>query len=102
MSTVLTLQEAADQLGVHYMTAYRYVRHGLLEAEKHGGTWQVSEEAVERFRSGDGAPVTRGDRAPWAKRLEARLVAGDAAGSWGVVEAALARARAQRAPKGNP
>ena len=28
----LTLQEAADALGVHYMTAYRYVRLGLLAA----------------------------------------------------------------------
>ena len=25
---LLGLQEAADQLGVHYMTAYRYVPHG--------------------------------------------------------------------------
>jgi methanogenic corrinoid protein MtbC1 len=29
-------------------------------------------------------------RAPWASRLEARLVAGDGRGAWGVVEAALA------------
>ena len=28
----LTLQEAADLLGVHYMTAYRYVRTGRLPA----------------------------------------------------------------------
>ena len=31
---VLTLQEAADELGVHYMTAYRYVRLGQLQAHK--------------------------------------------------------------------
>ena len=30
----LTLQEAADRLGVHYMTAYRYVRTGRLERFK--------------------------------------------------------------------
>jgi methanogenic corrinoid protein MtbC1 len=29
-------------------------------------------------------------RAPWADRLEARLLAGDSRGAWGVVEAALA------------
>ena len=38
---VLTLQEAADELGVHYMTAYRYVRLGVMEASKSGGVWQV-------------------------------------------------------------
>jgi len=30
----LTLHEAAELLGVHYMTAYRYVRLGLLPAVK--------------------------------------------------------------------
>ena len=37
MSATFTLQEAADELGVHYMTAYRYVRLGLLDAAKVGG-----------------------------------------------------------------
>jgi excisionase family DNA binding protein len=32
----LTLHEAAERLGVHYMTAYRYVRHGQLFATKVG------------------------------------------------------------------
>jgi excisionase family DNA binding protein len=102
----LTLHEAAEQLGVHYMTAYRYVRLGLLPARKEGGSWQVRSVDLERFRhdrlvgrpadgdgdgDGDGAaPVRRRRRAPWAERLEARLVAGDAPGAWGVVEAALA------------
>ncbi len=91
MSTPLTLQEAADELGVHYMTAYRYVRLGLLEATKSGGSWRVEPEAIEQFRDGgDTAPVERGDSAPWAERFESRLVAGDARGAWGVVEAAMA------------
>ena len=47
---VLTLQEAADELGVHYMTVYRYVRLGLMEASKSGGVWQVQRSAVDRFR----------------------------------------------------
>ena len=47
---VLTLQEAADELGVHYMTAYRYVRLGVMEASKSGGVWQVQRSAVDRFR----------------------------------------------------
>ena len=90
----LTLQEAADRLGVHYMTAYRYVRLGRLPARKDGGTWRVTAADVEAMQSAD-APAAgrrRGDGviAPrWAERLEARLVAGDAAGAHGVVDAAL-------------
>jgi excisionase family DNA binding protein len=97
---VLTLQEAADELGVHYMTAYRYVRLGVMEASKSGGIWQVQRSALDRFRaeatqaaaatgpSGKGGARNR--KAPWAARLEARLVAGDAPGCWSVVEAAMA------------
>jgi excisionase family DNA binding protein len=90
----LTLQEAAALLGVHYMTAYRYVRLGQLPAEKLGGVWRVDRDEVERFRDGVSevpvVPSAGGRRkAPWAGRLEARLLAGDARGAWGVVEAAL-------------
>jgi excisionase family DNA binding protein len=90
----LTLQEAADALGVHYMTAYRYVRLGLLPAAKSGGTWRVATADLDEFRAGGPmAPQVDGGsrrRAPWAERLEARLLAGDARGAWGVIEAALA------------
>jgi len=88
----MTLQEAADLLEVHYMTAYRYVRLGLLPAEKVGGTWRVERHDLDEFRaggSGTTGPTTGRRRAPWAERLEARLVAGDTRGAWGVVEAAL-------------
>jgi excisionase family DNA binding protein len=91
MSATFTLQEAADELGVHYMTAYRYVRHGQLDAVKQGRTWQVSAEAIDAFRSGSSTgPVGPGSSAPWGERLEARLIEGDAQGAWGVVEAAMA------------
>ena len=90
MSSTFTLQEAADELGVHYMTAYRYVRLGLLDATKVGGAWQISSSALDVFRDGSAAgPVEAGSDAPWAARLEARLVDGDAQGAWGVVEAAM-------------
>ena len=39
--TLLSLRAAADQLGVHYMTAYRYLRLGTLPAKKVNGVWQV-------------------------------------------------------------
>ena len=94
----LTLQEVAERLDVHYMTVYRYVRLGVLTAEKSGGTWRVAPEVVEAFiqarDAGPGASAAAagrgGRRAPWAERLENRLVAGDARGVWGVIEAAQA------------
>ncbi|MDJ0771415.1 MAG: cobalamin-dependent protein [Ilumatobacter sp.] len=87
---VLTLQEAADELGVHYMTAYRYVRLGQLEAYKAGGGWRVPAEVLDAFRRHRAEQPTGGHKtAPWSERLESRLVAGDAAGAWSVVEAAM-------------
>lgn len=86
----LTLHEAADELGVHYMTAYRYVRLGLLDAVKLGGIWHVRRSAIDHFRAGsERSPVRAGERAPWAERFEARLVDGDAQGARGVVEKAM-------------
>jgi excisionase family DNA binding protein len=91
MTATFTLHEAADELGVHYMTAYRYVRLGLLDASKVGGLWQVDQGAIDAFRDGSAAgPVSPGSSAPWGERLEMRLVDGDARGAWGVVEAAMA------------
>ena len=91
MADDVTLQEAADHLGVHYMTAYRYVRLGLLPAEKVGSSWRVARADLAAFQTGGPlAARARGTRqAPWADRFEARLLAGDGRGSWGVVEAAL-------------
>lgn len=90
----LTLHEAAALLGVHYMTAYRYVRLGVLPAVKAGGSWRVSRADVDGLRASADPAVATAEhgrrRAPWADRLEARLIAGDGRGAWGVVEAALA------------
>jgi excisionase family DNA binding protein len=91
----LSLQQAADLLGVHYMTVYRRVRLGILPARKVGGTWTIDRADLERpaptrerrrGRRGGGEPRT----GPWRERLQARMLAGDAAGSWDVVEAAMA------------
>lgn len=90
--TTLGLREAAEQLGVHYMTAYRYVRSGRLPARKSGSEWQIDPadlatlvEAPAPRRGRSGTP-----RAVHRDRLEHRLIAGDETGSWGVVDAALA------------
>ena len=88
----LTLPQVADKLGVHYMTAYRYVRTGRLPARRVGGTWRVDPgdlTLVRRSKHGSRSPRATG-RAPSPTRLEARLVAGDEAGAWDVLEASLA------------
>ncbi len=87
MNTV-SLAEAAERLDVHYMTAYRYVRLGLLPATKVGGSWQVSEEDLAEFESPQHG--RREEGAPWADRLRSRMLAGDVSGAWAVIEAALA------------
>lgn len=93
---MLSLHEAAAELGVHYMTAYRYVRQGQLGAQRSASGWRVPRSAIDAFRSGAHEPAARGlagrasRSAPWSKRLEARLIVGDVSGAWGVVESALA------------
>jgi excisionase family DNA binding protein len=95
----LTLTEAAQELGVHYMTAYRYVRTGRLPARQVGGEWQIEPADLARFREQApgpfrGAPVLGAPVRPGLKarrgQLEARLVAGDEPGSWALIEAVLA------------
>ena len=87
----LTLPEAAEELGVHYMTVYRYVRTGQLPAERVGGAWRVERADLENFRRPAPATSTRGSKAsPSRDRLQSRLIAGDEAGAWRLIEAALA------------
>lgn len=96
----LNLKQAAASLGVHYMTAYRYVRQGRLAATRVGTEWRVSEAALAAFarrveeRGGDGAgtgPRGTGPRGTdWAERLLPCLLAGDEPSAWRVMEAALA------------
>jgi MerR family transcriptional regulator, light-induced transcriptional regulator len=92
VSDHLTLAEAAELLGVHYMTAYRYVRTGRLPATKQGATWLVDRSDVDAFGHTPVTPARRrgGSREAIPLRLEDRLVAGDESGAWLVVEDALA------------
>ena len=43
----LTLKQAAQALGVHYNTAYAYVRDGTVKASKVGGRWRINPEHLE-------------------------------------------------------
>jgi excisionase family DNA binding protein len=47
----MNLKTAAAQLSVHYQTAYKLVRSGSLAAVKIGGTYEISEAALERYRA---------------------------------------------------
>lgn len=104
VTELISLQDAADVLGVHYMTAYRYVRTGRLAAVKEGAEWRVDPadladlEVGRRSRAGDTAddrtsPTVASKRPrTWTAepmRLAGRLVEGDEAGSWQLIEDAL-------------
>ena len=91
----LSLHEAADRLGVHYMTIYRRVRLGILPARKVDGTWLIDPADLERTTAtADRGRRRRGGSRPgaatWQERLQARMLRGDDAGSWQVIEAAMA------------
>ena len=92
----VSLRDAAESIGVHYMTAYRYVRSGRLPARKVGSTWRIDITDLQRLAAGEDPEsqhVQRAGGSPRAAhraRLESRLVAGDEAGAWGVLDAAMA------------
>jgi excisionase family DNA binding protein len=53
----LTLQQAADRLGIHDQTLRRYIRRGLLRAfktpsvSKFGGRYRILATDLEKFRA---------------------------------------------------
>ena len=93
---LITLQEAADRLKVHYMTAYRWVRRGDLAAFKAGGRLRVRVADVDRFvhqRRVDVATPTTPGRTAWrmhADRLYDLLVEGRAVDSVQLVRKVIA------------
>lgn len=87
----ISLQEAASRLGVHYMTAYRYVRTGRLPARRDGAQWFVDPRDLDRMQQQDRArPAGRRAKADRTVILTARMTAGDEAGAWRVIDDALA------------
>jgi excisionase family DNA binding protein len=89
----MSLREAAEALGVHYMTAYRYVRVGLLPAVQRAGTWMIQPADVAAFRQQAQArpPAGAGRRrtGELRDRLLGCLLAGDEASAWSVLDRAL-------------
>lgn len=83
----LNLKQVARRLGVHYMTAYRHVRQGRIEAVQEGGIWLIEPDAVEAFLTARREPVDTGP-VDWAARLSTHLAAGDEIAAWTVLRAA--------------
>jgi excisionase family DNA binding protein len=86
-SQTMTIQEVAERLGVHYMTAYRYVRQGRLPATRLGAEWRIDPSDVDTLRTTArrGAARTGADR----HALERRMLAGDSSGAWWLLESHL-------------
>jgi excisionase family DNA binding protein len=80
--TTVTLHEAADRLGVHYQTAYRWVRRGELPAVKIAGNYVVDDDDLAAFAAARIAPaapprqIEVRDWAHQATRLYLALLAG--------------------------
>lgn len=89
MSETLSLAEASERLGVHYMTAYRYVRTGRLPAEKKQGQWHVQLDDLAAFVDPETSPpVARAEAVP--RQLVERLLAGDENGAFQLLENSMA------------
>ena len=93
----LTLQEAADLLGVHYMTAYRYVRTGRLPGRRVGAHWHVRRADLDQIAAaapaGRSSSATRGSpKRDYVHRLTSLLVHGDEAEAWRLLQVALGSA----------
>lgn len=92
----LSLQEAADLLGVHYMTAYRYVRTGRLVAERRDNHWHVPTSSIESMRAasppGRHKRDNRSGHRDYPSELATLLTAGDEAEAWRLAQNALASA----------
>jgi excisionase family DNA binding protein len=86
----LTLEQAASRLGIHYMTVYRYVRLGRLNARQENGRWWVEAEAVDALVAPPRPAEQKAVR--WnilRQRLLDRMAEGDLGGAWGVLEGAF-------------
>jgi excisionase family DNA binding protein len=80
----LELQEAADELGVHYQTAYRWVRSGRLPARLVDRKYVVTRRDLDAFEASRKAPAappvpSRRRIERQADRMHEALVAGDEA-----------------------
>ena len=88
MTDTITLTDASERLGVHYMTAYRYVRTGRLAAHKAGGQWRVTTDDLEHFTADETPRAPRAQVLP--PLIAERLIAGDENGTYQLIDDAMA------------
>ena len=86
----ISLQQASEHLGVHYQTAYRWVREGLLPAQKVGTAYVVAETDLRALETSRARPPGTGHHPGAglgrnAERLHAALLAGDERAALAVV-----------------
>src|SRR6266536_6689042 len=80
---LMQLRDAAEVLGVHYQTAYAWVRQGVLPARKTGRGYDVRESDVSALaarRASGAAPRPEIRVRDWpaqADRLHAAIMIGD-------------------------
>jgi MerR family transcriptional regulator, light-induced transcriptional regulator len=83
----IELQAAADQLGVHYQTAYKWVRSGRLAAQMINGRYMIDQSTLDAFANERKRPTERRPRRPrsgfstLADRMFQQLVLGDERGA---------------------
>lgn len=53
MEEVMTAEEAADVLKVHYETVYKEIRRGNLQARKAGKAWRITKDSIDRYLRGE-------------------------------------------------
>lgn len=78
MSDALDLAAAADRLGVHYQTAYKWVREGRLPAVRVRGRYRVEPADVDALIRTRDAPVPApagGSRRSWSRLADRFFVA---------------------------
>ncbi|MEJ6722423.1 B12-binding domain-containing protein [uncultured Ilumatobacter sp.] len=79
---MLELQSAADALGVHYQTAYRWVRSGRLPAQLTGGKYLVSSVDIAEVGASRNFPQAPAVPSParlvrQSERMQKALLTGD-------------------------
>lgn len=78
-NALLSVQDVADEVQVHYMTAYRWVRRGDLRATKAGGRLRIRRADLEEFLAQREVDVAvdggDGGRTDWDRHLRTFLQA---------------------------
>lgn len=91
----ITLQEAADRLGVHYQTAYKWVRDGTLAAQQVGRSYRLTPAEVDRWATErttpKAPPARRPDLEAGVDRLHGLLLSGDEARARAMVDTLAAQ-----------